>query len=518
MRFLSVSILVLALTGMSSVGADLPHLITTIYCDTIQTEFGWEIIPLGDQNGDGYDDFLTIESRAKSYIYYGGNPGDSLPHLVFLKTRPFEKNIGDYDGDGYDDFVIPNSFYDVDHTRNSLFWGGPLCDTTPEHSFGTYTTPCEGPIALGHDINANGSYELITGDKPPIGGNRILWYELSDPPDSNPSVVLYPDTVYGAGYSFGDVVLSADINGNGYDDLAVNLRHQLQYDVPGQVNLYWGDPEFDSVSDMILRRPGGNPAGAYEFGTDAAVLGDINGDGYNDLYVGNRYSHADSMRCIYFGGPDMDTIPDIILPFTDVCDKGLPAGDVNNDGYVDLMTGFTSPYSWLGWVKIYYGGPDMDSIADVTIDVNAMPGYHNNFALGFGPLGDYNGDGIDDFGIASYASASAQVIYIFSGWDEALDVDDDPPPGLPHSFVLHQNYPNPLNPSTEIRFSLTRRAHARLEVFDPTGRLVTTLLDRTLGAGEHTATWDGTDYASGVYLYRLTVGDKSDSKKMVLVK
>jgi flagellar hook assembly protein FlgD len=85
-------------------------------------------------------------------------------------------------------------------------------------------------------------------------------------------------------------------------------------------------------------------------------------------------------------------------------------------------------------------------------------------------------------------------------------------------FTLEQNYPNPFNPSTEIRFSLTRRAQVRLEVFDPTGRLVTTLLNRSLGAGEHTATWDGADYASGVYLYRLTVGDQSDSKKMVLVK
>jgi len=268
---------------------------------------------------------------------------------------------------------------------------------------------------------------------------------------------------------------------------------------------------------MILRRPGGNPPGAFDFGVDACVLGDINGDGYNDLWVGQRQA-ADSLRCIYFGGPDMDTIPDIVLPFLDVCDKGLPAGDVNHDGYVDLMTGFTSPYSTLGWVKIYYGGPDMDNIADVTIDVNEMPGYQNNFAHGFGPLGDYNGDGIDDFGIASYASASAQVIYVFSGWEGATDVGEESPQSLPIGFVVHQNYPNPFNPSTAISFSLSARAHAKLEILDVTGRHVATLVDRVLAAGEHSVSWDGSEWASGVYVYRLTVNGRGESKKMVLVK
>ncbi len=94
---------------------------------------------------------------------------------------------------------------------------------------------------------------------------------------------------------------------------------------------------------------------------------------------------------------------------------------------------------------------------------------------------------------------------------------------VPSSFVLGQNYPNPFNPSTEIRFTLPSRAPSRLVVFNLLGQEVRVLSDKTLTAGEHRVTWDGADnqgnhVASGVYLYRLTAGSSSQTKKMLLVK
>jgi M6 family metalloprotease-like protein len=88
---------------------------------------------------------------------------------------------------------------------------------------------------------------------------------------------------------------------------------------------------------------------------------------------------------------------------------------------------------------------------------------------------------------------------------------------------LAQNFPNPFNPTTTISFYLPVRMKVRLEVFDVSGRLVTRLGDGVYGAGPHQSGWNGTDangtpVSSGVYVYRLTAGNRTMSKKMILLK
>ncbi|MFH2054618.1 MAG: FlgD immunoglobulin-like domain containing protein [bacterium] len=97
---------------------------------------------------------------------------------------------------------------------------------------------------------------------------------------------------------------------------------------------------------------------------------------------------------------------------------------------------------------------------------------------------------------------------------------------LPEQFSLSQNYPNPFNPQTQIEFAISQSAANKpvtLDVFNILGERVTTLLNEPLAAGLHTVTWYGRDdngqeVASGVYFYRLRVGDVTDTKKMVLMK
>ena len=90
-------------------------------------------------------------------------------------------------------------------------------------------------------------------------------------------------------------------------------------------------------------------------------------------------------------------------------------------------------------------------------------------------------------------------------------------------FTMYQNVPNPFNPVTKIRFTIPETGHVDLRIYDVTGRLVRTLVDRKLAADNHEVTWDGTNnggrhVASGVYFYRIMAGKHRKTRKMVLLR
>ncbi|MBE2216794.1 MAG: SBBP repeat-containing protein [Ignavibacteria bacterium] len=89
---------------------------------------------------------------------------------------------------------------------------------------------------------------------------------------------------------------------------------------------------------------------------------------------------------------------------------------------------------------------------------------------------------------------------------------------FPKKFVLEQNFPNPFNPITNIRYEVPVRCHVKIEVYDINGRLVSILLDEVRNLGVYTIPFDGTKLSSGVYFYRLVAGNFVQSKKMVLLK
>jgi hypothetical protein len=90
--------------------------------------------------------------------------------------------------------------------------------------------------------------------------------------------------------------------------------------------------------------------------------------------------------------------------------------------------------------------------------------------------------------------------------------------GLPKSITLSQNYPNPFNPSTEIRFTLPQATHVKLTVYNVAGQVVATLIDADAPAGFHAVRLDASTLASGVYFYKMTTGNFTQTKKMTLLK
>jgi subtilisin family serine protease len=173
------------------------------------------------------------------------------------------------------------------------------------------------------------------------------------------------------------------------------------------------------------------------------------------------------------------------------CDA-LP-GDANADCYVN------------------YG--DVKYIKDFLFAEGPAPKYPSN--------ADANGDCVVSIGDVSYL-----ITYIYLGGAPPLPGCSAPEGEevvtLPQAVTLG-NYPNPFNPETTIRYSLSEKARVSIDIFNLLGERVTTLVDEDQAAGEHLALWDGLDesgtsVATGVYFYRLTVGGEVFSKKMMLLK
>ena len=89
---------------------------------------------------------------------------------------------------------------------------------------------------------------------------------------------------------------------------------------------------------------------------------------------------------------------------------------------------------------------------------------------------------------------------------------------IPKEFSISQNYPNPFNPSTTIKFSVPQQSNVVLRVYDILGSEVANLVNETLDAGNYTINFDASQFASGMYIYTLTAGDFTTSKKMMLLK
>ena len=89
---------------------------------------------------------------------------------------------------------------------------------------------------------------------------------------------------------------------------------------------------------------------------------------------------------------------------------------------------------------------------------------------------------------------------------------------LVNSFNLEQNYPNPFNPSTSIKYSVAERSNVSIKVYDMLGKEVATLLNSVKDAGSYNVNFDASNLSSGMYVYTITAGNFTSSKKMMLMK
>ena len=130
----------------------------------------------------------------------------------------------------------------------------------------------------------------------------------------------------------------------------------------------------------------------------------------------------------------------------------------------------------------------------------------------------------DDGGLQSTSPSGALSHSAYYSFSVAEPTGIEPvASGLPTTFELSQNFPNPFNPSTEIKFAIPKSQYVNLTVYDLFGRTVKTLVDEEVAAGRYKVSWEGTtdagkQVASGIYFYRLQSKENVQARKMVLVR
>uniref|UniRef100_A0A7V3E8K9 T9SS type A sorting domain-containing protein n=1 Tax=Ignavibacterium album TaxID=591197 RepID=A0A7V3E8K9_9BACT len=328
-------------------------------------QFSYSVSTAGDVNGDGYSDVIVGAlyndaggvDAGRTYIYFGGVSMDNTADVILTGAAAndlFGSSVsaaGDINGDGYSDVIVGAVYNDAGGTdagRAYIYFGGVSMDNTADiiltgaaaNDYFSYSVSTAG------DVNGDGYSDVIVGaafnDAGGSNAGRAYIYFGGVSMDNTADVIL---TGAAAVDLFGfSVSTSGDVNGDGYSDVIVGAtQNDAGGDNAGRAYIYFGGVSMDNTADVIL-----TGAADYNlFGISVATAKDINGDGYSDVIVGAAYNDAGGDNAgrayIYFGGVSMDNTADIILTGAAANDyfsySVSTAGDVNGDGYSDVIVG-----------------------------------------------------------------------------------------------------------------------------------------------------------------------------------
>ncbi len=412
---------------------------------------GWSVADGGDINGDGYDDVLvgapgfdnhqTDEGRA--YLYLGGPGGIAVSPVWWGESNQDGANLGisvagagDVNGDGFDDLLAGASVYDDGQSNEGaafLWLGAPAGPgRTGKPMNAAWTAQGNQPGAyLGYsvagagDVNGDGFDDVIVGawgfDGAAPNGGRVLFYPGSPAgPSLQPAGWIDGDQ---GGMNLGFSVAGAgDVNGDGYDDVVVGAPGR---DVTGALGFLLSD------AGRVMLLPGG-PGGLStapvwvldgdqaggELGCSVAGAGDVNGDGLGDLIVGERGRAGTQARegraLVYLGRAD--TLAGLVEAWAGIPASGYAlygysvagAGDVNGDGYGDVLVGADGWSGGLlqqGRIYLYAGSPTGPGV----LPIWTAEGMTDRAFLGraVAGVGDIDHDGLADFAAGSDGDAGA---------------------------------------------------------------------------------------------------------------
>ncbi|MBK8381376.1 MAG: FG-GAP repeat protein [Ignavibacteria bacterium] len=384
----------------------LPEGVTDDWLNSLRDENGEKIIPENNRSGRIPEDPEGDAMQRK--IFNGLGAGDNFGYSV--------SSAGDVNGDGYSDVIVGAYGYSSSTGRAYIFYGGLIMNTVADV---TMTGESAGDffgfsVSSAGDVNGDGYSDVIVGARWYSSANGKAYIYFGGASMNNTADVIM--TGESISDSFGVSVSSAgDVNGDGYSDVIVGAHGYYIGEGIGRAYVYFGGASMNNAADVTIT---GETASNY-FGYSVSSAGDINGDGYSDVIVGAfKYSSDIGRAYIYFGGASMNNTADVTMTGETAGDAfGYPvssAGDVNGDGYSDVIVGAHGYSSLTGRAYIYFGGAAMNNIADVTMTGETASNY---FGFSVSSAGDLNCDGYSDVivGARGYSTNTGRAYMFFGG-------------------------------------------------------------------------------------------------------
>jgi hypothetical protein len=352
---------------------------TRIESNQVSAFLGFSVASAGDVNGDGYGDIVIGAPRydigqndeGAAWVFKGSAAGivTTLPITAFIEYQSDQRNAelgtsvsgaGDVNGDGYDDVIVGAPGYDggqADEGAAFVFLGGASgIDGTPTTAFFDIQTNLAGSalgtaVAGAGDINGDGYADLVVG-----GGNRAsIVLGASAGPSSIEATIVSNRT----GGEFGASVSGAgDLNGDGFADVVIGSPGSLSQSLSSAYVFYGSASGIAATSQLDADLEISSNQSAAQLGTGVAGAGDVNGDGYGDLIVGARnwdQSQLDEGAAFVFHGSALGIV-----------------GSDSGDAAQILLEG--DDFANLGVSVSAAGDVDGDGYADVIVGAHSFSG------------------------------------------------------------------------------------------------------------------------------------------------
>ncbi|HRH39134.1 MAG TPA: FG-GAP-like repeat-containing protein, partial [Flavobacteriales bacterium] len=361
---------------------------------------GFSVSCAGDINNDGYSDVIAGAPYASfpstqegaAYVFLGSASGvTATPHKRLERNQASAQfgvsvaGIGDVNGDNYSDIAVGAFAWDIsvagaDDGIACIWYGsatglGALANPAPNVTLNAtgYGTYCGWSVGGAGDVNGDGYSDFITGDwrgnngGPTQEGTALVFHGSAAGLSAVPAIMYEGNQLnqlYGR-----SVGTAGDVNGDGYADIIVGaVTAGYGQALEGAAYVYLGSPT--GTSATYLYRYEANIAGA-NMGECARTAGDVNGDGYSDMIVGLKLNGIGGTASVFHGGPYNVTTAPTSTRYSGNAGARLGAasanaGDINGDGYSDAVFGApdgSNGQALEGLVYVHYGSSAGLSIA-----------------------------------------------------------------------------------------------------------------------------------------------------------